>query len=451
MIDMSIYGEMLFSYQGSGQLRFFDNEVYECSFEAAQFADGTIRMKCQIKVNWLFPPLESGNIDFRGTTNDGKKLSIQGPAIIQNAYSSAGQEGRYSELLFITYGDAKMSFGEPTWENKFELRFGLTNFTFIGDKFTKEDGQLNRNTLQLEIGDTAIIIRQLSDYKKRVALLEARSGISVTSEAILEIQDFDEIDSRKDLIQTLSDMLSLARGTSITSSYMKIFNNETCIYVESWNHSKGGYSGARPIIDAESFVDTKKFIESTHNRFVDLSPVYNLVGIIQLLMTVRSKGFIEVQGITLGSLVDYITGKFTITKNEQYIIDDEIFTASKKDLRKAIIPIILDTFKENIKKPQAEKMALKVNGFNYPDNKVKLSGFCKEFHAPIQEDEITNFVKNRDNLTHYVRFTTEDKFKDFFSMLHFVDKLLLSMLQYEGSYMNVTTSPSTKEDFRLTS
>jgi hypothetical protein len=47
VIELSNYGEIARLYQGSGQLEHLNHGSFDCSFEAAQFYDGAIRLKCE--------------------------------------------------------------------------------------------------------------------------------------------------------------------------------------------------------------------------------------------------------------------------------------------------------------------------------------------------------------------------------------------------------------------
>jgi len=89
--------------------------------------------------------------------------------------------------------------------------------------------------------------------------------------------------------------------------------------------------------------------------------------------------------------------------------------------------------------PQIEYMTKKVSELNRPPLNDVLKMMIDDIGADISVNDINDFKKNRDNLVHDASFATERKTEDFFKIIYFADRLILSLLGYNGPYYDIRT------------
>ncbi len=445
MVKMSTFGNLLRRYEGSGSFYRHDpnDGVFKCDFEAAQFKDGAVIIICTVLSNEGRadnPPLGSDLLHLIGSTRDGARLEVEGEAILSRSTSNFNLGTM--QLTFILSGSGRLRVGQLSWQNQAEARFGLTNLEYLGTESQQvSETQRRRGLLPLEINNVKIALHKVPDYEERVEILKTQAGIDVTCEARLNVYDPSSFEESRRVIDNLCKLLTIATGTLISWICVDVVSeHNSVLFTEHHPAVTRRYTGAA-LIDPRKPGDLKLFIESTYLRYTELEPTYQLSKAISAYVDARASGFLETRALVLTTLVDYLTGILANKEGKTLILPADQFESKFDELCKRIAAQIKETF-PNMAMEQVRSMAVKSKGFNYRAYKNKLRLLKRRFKIPLREEEIDDFGESRNHLVHYMRFQSNDPFEfrlEFRRMLHLLDRILLSMLGYEGYYLNACT------------
>lgn len=432
---MSLWGEVLRQYNGTGNIQ-FGNQSHECAFEAAQFRDSEMRLRCVLDSSeGLQASIENrktGQIHLSGQLDDNKPFISEGPAI--NIRSSMRFPGS-SELVFAPHSHSTIRVGDLSWNGKAELRFALTNFLFIG---TELDEHQKLTILPLTIRGTTVTIAKTADYADRLASIEAKHAIDVTCEARLSVENPDEIDKAKSLIADLCELLTFARGTLISSPYFDVVSSDdTVVYSEHRSAITRPYV-TDPVIDPRTIEDTKTFVESVYDRYVELEAIYQLVKVVHIFVDVRHSGFIETRGLALIGIFEHLVEIFVGQNGCDTIIDAPTLKQRRKELKDQTAELVGKLF-PTLNDEQLGEVVGRMLDFNNCPLRNKLASLIAHFRVPIADGEIDTFIKTRNRLVHTLAFGTAEPAAEFRKMIELLDKLLLRMFGYEGYYINAET------------
>jgi hypothetical protein len=444
--DMPRTSEIVRIYRGKGQLlhgNFSDTPV-TCSFKAVQFQNGNIRLDCSLRFLDIVRSLRvSGplvNITFRGITKDGKVLLIEG-AMFNSNWSINIRNGRVKPtvITYLLQNETGCQVGETQWDGEANVRFGLTNFHFIGTEVETVGTQSRLGLLPLEISGRTFMIRQFDDYEKRIDKIEQEERTAITCEGTVHLQDPSEITAVTASLDNLCKLLTLARGTLVSWLYLDVLSPHGGILYTVHRPAVTRPYVTDALIDPRVPKDTKIFVEAVYERYVELDPIYQLTKVIHTYVDVRSSGFLETRGLALVVLTEYLAGIFAKQTSRETIVDDQTFKERQEQLEAKIHQLVSEVFPD-IKSDQAQAMAAKAKGFNYRSLRSKLGKLRKQFKVPITEEEIEKFVETRNSLAHTMVFRTDDYVAEFRWMVNLLDKILLRMLGYSGHYINALTN-----------
>jgi hypothetical protein len=243
------------------------------------------------------------------------------------------------------------------------------------------------------------------------------------------------------LADKLCHLLSIARGTRVNWIFYTALNIKGgLIYSEHQPRITRPYTPNSPI-HPEGIEDTKSFVEVAYKGYDEIDSIYQGNRIVNLYTQTRlESAFIETRGLILVSLVDHILGVFAKGKEHETIMDPQLFSGrNKKKLRRRIGDVVQEIFPD-LDKNQIKEMKYKTAGFNYRSLNSKFTDIINEYDAPINDEEVRAFVKIRNDLVHQATFTENEAASEYFQILNMLDRLLLSMLGYEGYYLNVTNN-----------
>lgn len=376
------YGEIIAQYSGEGEIIANGQEPLACNFEIGQLFTG----KILAHFSTSSPIVDDGTniISFNGKTNNGKNISLDG-------YAIAHRQGHMSEGYYSHYtssGEIHLRIENENMEDIKEVRFGITNLMFVGLESEQIGQNYVINGLRLSFDNIEIHVRQLDDHKEIIKSLSNNKNTAITAEMIIK-WDVDAQDKIFEVVDNLCNLLTIARGRKINWIYYKFLNNDGELVIkEHQERITAPYAGYE-IIDPMPPEDTVYFLNKCYPAYKKLNRTYEFGSVANILVDANSRGFIETRCLAIGALVQYI-----VKKN------------SKKEAFR-------DRIKETVKK----------------------------HHLSITSSEIKAFVKSRNKLAHQMKFSTLDSQSEYMANLHFLHKMLLGILNYDGFYVDVTDLP----------
>lgn len=389
MIDQNIIQQSIAHYSGNGQLA-FEDKIFIGAFDAIQLADGDIHLFLSLDAHNYALSLVNGAINFIGKTSDDKALSLSGYAFHRTINHQINDDVRKSIGHFRFSGETYLKVEEDIDKVVESIYFGITNLEFTGNEFEKVESNKNSlNKLVFSLDGKKITFKKLSDYDGILKQMKQTTTSNVTCELKLEIETEFGIERAKEFVSVICNLLTIAKGKKVNWIYYKIYDSSSQLLAkEHQPRVTSGFAGVELIDDipAKNLVD---FIQVCYPNYINLDSKFNFQNIVNAYTDTRSKGFLETRCLALFSLVDYLVHK----------------SSKERALRKRIDATI------------------------------------SEFKVPIDDDDILNYIESRNSLVHEMAFHTTSPRSEYFDNLHFLDRMLLRILGYEGYYINVTKLP----------
>ena len=212
--DLNNYGICRKIFKGNGVARFSNKSQVKVRFTLAQLVDTQLMFVVDFKSSIRdFIDHSIQITDFIGTLKDGRKVKAEGLLTIENKLVS----GEKAKLIGYV---SEWTIGELDNQEPTSITFDLVNFRYIG---TENQVLIEENTrhstlslMTLEIAQRQIKLQWVPDYERVVAILSAQHGVQVTCTATSAIRDTTDIDLVIEIIDTLCDVMTVARGTLVS-------------------------------------------------------------------------------------------------------------------------------------------------------------------------------------------------------------------------------------------
>ncbi|MFZ0925657.1 MAG: hypothetical protein WCE82_02310 [Halobacteriota archaeon] len=164
---------------------------------------------------------------------------------------------------------------------------------------------------------------------------------------------------------------------------------------------------------------------------------------------VLQQGLLELRGLSLVVLIDFLTGRYEEKHDMEYLLNEKSFKKEGKKLHKSIKQLLEKHFSQNdvIKRegdlgsfPKVLKlMTGKYKELNRSSFSTVLNQACLSLNLNIKDEELAKVVKIRNKLVHTARFfdqgetdgawqNTEDKMGQYSRIRNFVGCMLLAIL-----------------------
>lgn len=437
--DFSKFGRQRRVFKGSGLARFSDGSEVKASLSLAQLTDTQLLFIADVKRPiWDFM-VDGLDLDsFSGMLQDGRSVSVKGLFIKENKEASHGR------ARLIGYS-SHWVIGEQNFREATSISFELVNFLFLGtESETFIEGDTRRSTLSLmtlKLGDREIKLRWVAEYEQVVATLQAQHGVQVTCTATTTVKDSDELDTVVSMLDTLCDVMTVARGTLIswTSFDINIKGSELP-YSRYRNSITRRFVGIELIVNTERQY-TKSFLERGFSRCKEIAPGFQIRKIARAFTETRDGPFIESRSLLIGVLVEYIASVRAQIDDRTYFLDNEYFESKRYALRDIIESALINTYPE-IAKKHMQAMLSSINGINRRSLRWKLNDLAKWLGIKFGSGEVEKFVETRNKLAHEGRFPEigGTPIEHYQRMQHFMDRVILRLFDYHGPYYDLENS-----------
>ena len=435
--------EELFNFQGQGNIKvegrddievnvdFFLTAKYNSKIEISMISnnlfDSNLRFLKEAVNNQLI------KCSFTGTLSNKKKIEI--PECYINTFNLSIKQGQSPKTRIVLTPFSEIYIWNSNYdsynellEKKAEIKVGLLNFVFGGNKYTKyPNGSVNRDLFSVKINKLELGFRQIRKYSKVKKILQKEKNIMLTSEIEISNSKYNE---SQELISNLLWLLSYSQKTLISKYYTKLFieNEEKLLILH--HDKKYPYSNS-------SFIDTthlreddiEQFIQETYDTFSSNKNRMKLDNIIDIICQAELARVLESRYLLLSSALELCvevvkqSNKLAVEKDTD-VIDN--MTKSIKKYVKANKISLEDAQIKNI----CSKLAFKTL-------KKKIDSVLKHLNIKHSEAEVKRIKDNRNKIVHEVRFVDYNQpLKDYELIKLLVDKILLKILGYSGKVIN---------------
>jgi hypothetical protein len=432
-------------YAGKGSLATADSQVNTCDFEAVQLADGMIFLVCD-GLPPSFNPFDIHPTHFVGTTVDGLNLSSERFHVqIEANVSPTRVVFSLGELVVVTSNPVPAM----------RVRFGLTNFTFIGNAVEQTGSGIHRVLLlQLRNLPNALDVKivHVERYHDIVGRLGIRNDIAVTCEAEIELSQCPDPPHPTEIVSNLCYVLSVAAGTKIQWIYYCEYSplNQPVRRVHAARVTKRYTS--LPVINAnDGHYNFQTFVERTYPAYVEKRGTFRLDGgTIDAYLDARAAGdYLETRGVKLAIALETLKSVLVCQPDisfSRFVMPERTFAQMRSKFQDALRSILKEQGIENEARASIYGNLLELNHTSF---RRLIEQLCAYIDLIVEPDDIKLFVECRNKLVHEGRFyctaaTSRESERcqplassllEYMFLVNFLDRIFLKLLDYGGPYI----------------
>lgn len=433
------YGKLEKIAEGDGILFLKKGDNRQVSFAIAKRGEEKLLFNIVYSTNNIIESFSQEGFDsldkLEGVDKQGRQIIATG-LLSKDSTSNLGTD---SKVIINGYVD-ECKIGQVITKPGFSLQFDLMNFLFIGNETkveTRGKGKKSsRSILQLVFDDFSCRIEQTKDYSTITQLLKRQGGVFKTSTIIVEIDKSDDYEGSFEKVRKLCQLLSVARSTFINWGSCRIFDTKDEVVYEFHGQAQSrNYHGNNLIKDLPK--ETVKFLNTAWNEYDRYKELLDLKRVLYGYIDTFQNSYIETRCLNIAALTESVCSRWAIHEERDLFINEVEFQNQLPELKDEIEKVLNKVFTD-LKDPYRQIMLNKVKGFNRRPLDWKLKRLRKAFSCPINDKEISRFVDLRDSLAHSSLFPEKtDNVNAFLFMRHFIDKIILRVLGYEGDYFNM--------------
>ncbi len=450
------YGNSLVSYRGTGEITSSDMQIWKCAFQIGQMTSGDVILLCD-----FLPPLpflvDIEAEKFKGITEEKFLLESVGRVMETNYIPDLQptEESRVYAAFRLQQLDVRPDADNSTAH---VVRFGLTNFMFVGTERSPYSKGICALPLTVQSGgrEHHLLVQPVHGYSKIVKRLKTMKGIDITSELICELRGFDGVEQAREVVDNLCYLLSVARGTKIQWVYCDQYDEggKQVMRTHASRVTKPYCCMAAIDPRVDGRFETKAFIEQAYSAYVLKRESWRLNrGTIDAYLDAKAEGdYLELRAAKLAVALEMLKAVFLEIPGspaKEFILNMNDFERFTHPISVAVNNILEQ---EGIKDDdqQAICSVRKIEGLNRRSFRHVIDKLCKHIDLRVEEEKVRLFVACRDKLVHMGRFyceaATEQERKDcpplssktdeYFFLVNFLDRIFLKLLEYSGTYID---------------
>lgn len=443
MNDLNKYGKPIRAYKGIGTLVFKkNNNELKCEFELVQLFDGRLYALCYTNTADYIRTINEQAEKLVGNLDDGKLLEFENLHFVHREFNNS----KVKKTRAIVYGMQTHIKAKAFKEKLRCIRFGLTNFDFIGTEQyvieSNENGTSIALQLVLNLEGLKVVLRHVDNYRDKIEELEATRRVDITCEAIVTVDTLENED-KEIIIHTIDNLcllLTLACGCQVTWLYYDVETSDGII-IESFHRSAITKPyGTLRLIPKYPPDDILYFINKAYPNFLVQESLWELSKAIKAYTDAKlQEDYIEARGLKMVVTMEHLKACYLRRNNKIYILPEKIFDKEANSLISRIRSILPCVFPD----ASPDELDLMVNhtkGFNWYPFGRSLSEICKSLGLQVNSQQRKKFVEIRNELVHKLSFNSQRgrPWEQYCLIMTFISKVLLAILGYDGYYCDWT-------------
>lgn len=438
-------------YEGAGYLTTENGTRIACEFRADQDGNGVVQVLCHriLPTDFAFhllPLMETGgSADFRGTTGTGAKVVMDGEP--GGRPLSLDGDG-YGSMYFLPRKLAVYEKEPPTTSHRFLLtNFAFSPFTHLGEP--PHHPSPHRLSLTIEGQIVDVEINPLPDYVQRIVTLWQTQAILPTCDLQIPTIAEEPKEWPFDLATRICKLMSVAAGTVIEWIVATGMNaqGERTRTVHAARRTKPYCSLAVAPIKEFGYEANTRMLQEFLQNGLDQCKTRDwrqMNGLISAFLDARLENdFAEARGIKTIVVLEMLKDLFVDEYSEK--VWEPVLPQA---LRKKIGTIIRRALKESDIPPEAAEVVRDKLGQWDPSFRRLVLYMIERLRLIEDEKTVKAVVNARNALVHTGQFVSvkdpvkgrdlgfADAAHEFFTLLSFVDRILLRIIGHEGMYTN---------------
>jgi len=437
-------------YKGKGNIKF--KKMIPLEEEATFTLCFYSNSKIKVKASFILPKVEIESITEILKTR--LELSLNGVLFDEKEESKSIGTISTERMIVVSQSCSINEFGTPLklqlemlclshvniiyYDNEesvcTEIRYGLTNFTFLGCEFSRKDKGYPLDKFNAEINNLTVLFKKVEEYEDIEQRLKANKGCHVTSEAIISLTT-DESTKARSMILTATELLSLATRNFVSLIYEDCYYNGNLIRTTLKPGVLTNYNNADQLIDTyihDSICTLKDYLETTYNKYQEFKDTFNLRSVIHLYLISRFLPFNEARFLlTFVSLECLLDSYEEYLKNTGTPVEPSLVKKTKKTLAKELKKDGVELDDKSL-----DRIAASI-AYPHTTFEEKLISVLKTYgiaHNP-KDLELTRL---RNKIAHTGKFpetlssrtiVPDDELK---RLIYLLDRILLSLLGYHN-------------------
>lgn len=373
------YGKFVITYKGEGKLN-----QQECEFKVGQQPAGGIIAQYVLH-DWPKSVTAHG-VELRGHTDKGLKVFGKGP------YQNWLRRNHDTETHTIDYRFQTLNVGEVDWSKAHSIRFAITNFLFCGND-KQAGGRSNcLNVLKLKLDGLNISFQKVASYDNVVNSVDRGEETEVTCELTIEVAGRSQ-EEILEFARNICDLLTIAKGRKINWINYKVYDaNSSIIFTSHQSQRTDPNNNGYKLIDFKRAQTTVTYLEQCYPAYkqFDLCHPTMLNEVANIIVDANTPRFFLNRALIMFSMVDALSNKVSSNGGD--------FTARIRCLK-------------------------------------------TRYNVCLDDDEISFFVKSRNNVVHELKFRNSDindMIEEYEKCYHIFHRLLLRILDYQSHYFDIT-------------
>ena len=428
---LQAYGTVLAVYRGTGHLTLASGQAVTCQFIAGQLENGKTFALCATPDQPVHLLLGiSTPTRLEGETADGLVVRTLRD-LTETSYLPAlpAVSGTWLALRV-----SHLEVSRPHSRAREHLTYLLSNASGLNSPIS-----ISTNSIGLELHPLDCASSNLERLQVLRSVLPTAKVTATTTAPVEQVSG---------TVDRLCYLLSLALGTKVQwVSLTEEAKGEDWIRKHHYSRVTKRY-GALSIIDPRTHEIADLLQQSADGRFTQARAHAGLTdAVIDTYLDAKSEGdFLQVRALKLVIAVEMLKAEYaTIQGGDSFIVAredlDAIVTALKKALKDAL---------PNSTREQRSAIYSNLTGLNRTPFSLQLKKLCTAVQMALSPGELNRFVVSRNKLVHEGHFYCErathqeseklqplpDVRSEWFWLLHFVDRLFLRALGYEGPYID---------------
>lgn len=436
--SLNYYGSRRKVFQGKGIASFTNGSEVQASFSLVQLTDVNLLVSIDVKQKmWNFLANSFELDGLRGTLQDGRPINAYGFFIKESKQTTQSK----TSLVGYTSG---WEIGEKNFQQASFICFDIVNFRFDGTETEVFiEGKTQRTTsssMRLSLGKREFTLRWTKNYDQAVATLRAQQGVQVTCTVSTKIEDSTELEAVITDVETLCDVMTVARGTLVNWVSFEVKSKKSDILFSRYRNSITRRFSGIELISSSDRQSSKSFLERGFSRCQEIAPDFQIRKIARAFTETRAGAFIESRSLLIGVLIEYIASVRARIDNRTYFLNQEVFEKRWESFKPNVLIALESTYPEIVSKHLGAIMN-NIRGLNRRPFSWKINNLSKWLNIEFEKGEVEKFVKVRNSLAHEGRFPeSETPAKHYQRMQHFIDRVMLRLFDYHGSYYDIEHS-----------
>jgi len=440
--EMSLLRKEIFGHEGKGILKPKNTDSghieIPVKFTCAQYCDGDIDGTITLiepdhtQYIGLFPFHKDAKFSLN-TNRDGAELNIEELICISYHQSQTSERVEFQDIAFIAEYLKIKNREISSATNKIFCRFDVSNLKTFRTIFEIEEGKVT-------------FFKYEGNIWKDIKIYE-KAGI--TGGVQIELNDevrLQSIEAYKSLlikkINKILRLASLSQGTCIDWASFELFeqNNES-VYEMVYSERKNIRSDFSARHELTPYVDLSNYFKKTYPNYTDkLDSDLGFYPAVEWYLESLNRGLLESTYLGLFTVLETFIYRFATTKNRDFILDDDNDFKKFSDELGKLMKKHCDTLGICDKEQRgALKSNLKcLNRYSLKDNLAMLLEYYKIGYSDIIGD-LGVLITVRNNITHMGRSERDSGALialTYNKLMALVQRIFLSLLNYEGSYWN---------------